>query len=212
MRLSFGRRAASLARHAFAQHGIRLTPRAVASGALVVGAPVAFGLRFLCRPPALAEASSEVTELDQAGSASKWNRTISAVLPAVVSIKVNRVRAFDTVGSGSVQATGFVVDKERGLILTNRHVAGPGPVVAEAIFVNNEEVPLQAVYYDPVNAARRRRRAHARARAPPTCGPRPARGRLSRLPSAPPRHSARTSIGRPTARLAPAGNLGWQAG
>ena len=153
MRLSFGRRAASLARHAFAQHGIRLTPRAVASGALVVGAPVAFGLRFLCRPPALAEASSEVTEQLDSGSASKWNRTISAVLPAVVSIKVNRVRAFDTVGSGSVQATGFVVDKERGLILTNRHVAGPGPVVAEAIFVNNEEVPLQAVYYDPVNAA-----------------------------------------------------------
>jgi len=150
MRLSFGRRAASLARHALAQHGIRLTPRAVASGAFVVGAPVAFGLRFLCRPPALAEASSEVTESLEAGSASKWNRTISAVLPAVVSIKVNRVRAFDTVGSGSVQATGFVVDKERGLTLTNRHVAGPGPVVAEAIFVNNEEVPLQAVYYDPV--------------------------------------------------------------
>ena len=210
MRLSFGRRAASLARHALAQHGIRLTPRAVASGALVVGAPVAFGLRFLCGPPALAEASSaEATELP---ASSKWNRTISAVLPAVVSIKVNRVRAFDTVGSGSVQATGFVVDKERGLILTNRHVAGPGPVVAEAIFVNNEEVPLQAVYYDPVPPRPPPRRAHARARAPPTCGPRPARGRLSRLPSAPPRHSARTSIGRPTARLAPAGNLGWQAG
>ena len=172
MRLSFGRRAASLARHALAQHGIRLTPRAVASGALVVGAPVAFGLRFLCRPPALAEASSEVTELEQAGSASKWNRTISAVLPAVVSIKVNRVRAFDTVGSGSVQATGFVVDKERGLILTNRHVAGPGPVVAEAIFVNNEEVPLQAVYYDPVTPRpppprprTRARTAHMRASA-----------------------------------------------
>ena len=82
-----------------------------------------------------------------------WNKMIQASMQAVVSIKVNRVRAFDTVGSGSVQATGFVVDKERGLILTNRHVAGPGPVVAEAIFVNNEEVPLQAVYYDPVNAA-----------------------------------------------------------
>ena len=107
-----------------------------------------------------------------AGSASKWNRTISAVLPAVVSIKVNRVRAFDTVGSGSVQATGFVVDKERGLILTNRHVAGPGPVVAEAIFVNNEEVPLQAVYYDPVTPRpppprprTRARTAHMRASA-----------------------------------------------
>ena len=44
-----------------AQHGIRLTPRAVASGALVAGAPVAFQLRFLCRPPRR-EASSEVTE------------------------------------------------------------------------------------------------------------------------------------------------------
>lgn len=69
----------------------------------------------------------------------------------MVSIKVNRVRSFDTASAGSVQATGFVVDAERGLILTNRHVAGPGPVVAEAIFQNNEEVPLHLAYYDPVH-------------------------------------------------------------
>ena len=80
-----------------------------------------------------------------------WNRMINASLPAVVSIKVNRVRAFDTSSSGTVQATGFVVDKERGLIMTNRHVAGPGPIVAEAIFANNEEVPLRVAYYDPVH-------------------------------------------------------------
>ena len=57
-----------------------------------------------------------------------WDRTIAAALPAVVAIKVNRVRAFDTASAGTVQATGFVVDAEQGIILTNRHVAGPGPV------------------------------------------------------------------------------------
>ena len=37
-------------------------------------------------------------------------------------------------GIHRAQATGFVVDAERGLILTNRHVVTPGPVVAEAVF------------------------------------------------------------------------------
>lgn len=45
---------------------------------------------------------------------------------------------------------GFIVDKARGLILTNRHVVLPGPVVAEAIFQNREEVPVHALYRDPV--------------------------------------------------------------
>ena len=44
-----------------------------------------------------------------------------------------------------------MVDAERGLILTNRHVVTPGPVVAEAIFLNNEEVRLTPVYRDPVH-------------------------------------------------------------
>ena len=49
------------------------------------------------------------------------------------------------------QATGFVVDAERGLILTNRHVVTPGPVTAEATFLNREEVQLYPVYRDPVH-------------------------------------------------------------
>ena len=36
------------------------------------------------------------------------------------------------------------MDKKRGLILTNRHVVLPGPVVAEAIFQNREEVTVRA--------------------------------------------------------------------
>src|SRR2546429_5554323 len=43
------------------------------------------------------------------------------------------------------------VDAERGLILTNRHVVTPGPVTAEATFLNREEVQLNPVYRDPVH-------------------------------------------------------------
>jgi S1-C subfamily serine protease len=69
----------------------------------------------------------------------------------VVSIRIDSTRAFDTEWNSSSQATGFVVDAERGLILTNRHVVTPGPVVAEAIFLNNEEVRLTPIYRDPVH-------------------------------------------------------------
>lgn len=80
-----------------------------------------------------------------------WNMTLEQISTAVVSIRVDSTRAFDTERNQSAQATGFVVDAERGLILTNRHVVTPGPVVAQAIFVNQEEVDLRPVYRDPVH-------------------------------------------------------------
>ena len=60
-------------------------------------------------------------------------------------------RAFDTESAGSSYATGFVVDRKLGLILTNRHVVTPSPVVAEAVFQNREEIQLWPLYYDPVH-------------------------------------------------------------
>lgn len=80
-----------------------------------------------------------------------WNRTIERISSGVVSIRVDSTRSFDTERNQSSQATGFVVDAERGLILTNRHVVTPGPVRAQAIFSNQEEVDLQPVYRDPVH-------------------------------------------------------------
>ncbi len=80
-----------------------------------------------------------------------WTRTLDRISSGVVSIRVDSTRAFDTEWNSSSQATGFVVDAERGLILTNRHVVTPGPVVAEAVFRNNEEVRLTPVYRDPVH-------------------------------------------------------------
>jgi len=80
-----------------------------------------------------------------------WTDTLERISTGVVSIRVDSTRAFDTEWNSSSQATGFVVDAERGLILTNRHVVTPGPVIAEAVFRNNEEVRLTPVYRDPVH-------------------------------------------------------------
>jgi S1-C subfamily serine protease len=80
-----------------------------------------------------------------------WDQTLARIAPSVVTIEIDQTRAFDTEWNQSSQATGFVVDAERGLILTNRHVVTPGPVVATAVFQNREEVELHAVYRDPVH-------------------------------------------------------------
>ena len=59
---------------------------------------------------------------------SRWTRTLERISTGVVAIQIDRPRAFDTEWNTSAQATGFVVDAEHGIILTNRHVVTPGPV------------------------------------------------------------------------------------
>ena len=81
----------------------------------------------------------------------EWTETLERISSGVVSIRVDATRAFDTEWNTSTQATGFIVDAKRGLILTNRHVVTPGPVIAEAVFRNNEEVRLTPIYRDPVH-------------------------------------------------------------
>ncbi|MGH8313068.1 MAG: hypothetical protein ACRER9_07255, partial [Gammaproteobacteria bacterium] len=54
------------------------------------------------------------------GGAQQWTATIAQVSPSIVSIRVNATRAFDTDWNLTGQATGFVVDAQRGIILTNR--------------------------------------------------------------------------------------------
>jgi pro-apoptotic serine protease NMA111 len=80
-----------------------------------------------------------------------WAATLARIASGVVTIQIDATRAFDTEWNTTAQATGFVVDAKRGLILTNRHVVTPGPVVAQATFQNREEVQLFPVYRDPVH-------------------------------------------------------------
>lgn len=85
------------------------------------------------------------------GFAADWPDTLDRISSAIVSVTIDRVRAFDTTYYANSQATAFVVDAERGILLTNRHVVSPGPIVSEALFLNGEEVPLVPLYRDPVH-------------------------------------------------------------
>jgi S1-C subfamily serine protease len=91
-----------------------------------------------------AAGAAESTEPD-------WNQTIAQVLDSVVILHMDRTRPFDGNSQSSSQASGFVIDAEQGLILTNRHVVTTGPTVAQAIFHNKEEVDLVPLYRDPVH-------------------------------------------------------------
>ncbi|KAI5779215.1 hypothetical protein EDC01DRAFT_621656 [Geopyxis carbonaria] len=80
-----------------------------------------------------------------------WDRTLSRVINGIVSIKATTTRPFDTESAGDYTATGFVISKDHGLILSNRHVVNPAPITCVAVFVNYEEIPIWPVYRDPVH-------------------------------------------------------------
>jgi hypothetical protein len=66
-------------------------------------------------PPSIAAAVHDTAE---------WQRTIETVVKSVVSIHFCQTCSFDTDAAVASEATGFVVDAERGYILTNRVRAG----------------------------------------------------------------------------------------
>src|SRR5882757_4453060 len=101
--------------------------------------------------PAATNIVTPVVGEDNRVEDSRWTRTLERIASGVVTIQIDQTRAFDTEWNMSGQATGFVVDAKRGLILTNRHVVTPGPVTAQAVFQNREEVTLYPVYRDPIH-------------------------------------------------------------
>lgn len=81
----------------------------------------------------------------------QWQGTITEVIKAVVSIHFTNITNFDTEVCLTSEATGFVVDSRRGIILTNRHVVGPGPFSGYAVFDNHEEAVVKPIYRDPIH-------------------------------------------------------------
>ena len=70
----------------------------------------------------------------RAGSATaeNWRIALGRVVSSVVVIKSTVTRSFDTEPAGSIHATGFIVDKRLGIILTNRHVVKPGKEISSS--------------------------------------------------------------------------------
>ncbi|KAH7328221.1 trypsin-like cysteine/serine peptidase domain-containing protein [Stachybotrys elegans] len=85
------------------------------------------------------------------GSPGEWQDTIQNVVRNVVAIRFCQTCSFDTDTALTSEATGFVVDAQRGYILTNRHVVGAGPFWGHCVFDNHEEVDCYPVYRDPVH-------------------------------------------------------------
>ncbi|QLQ79665.1 hypothetical protein HG537_0C03130 [Torulaspora globosa] len=93
----------------------------------------------------------EPTALLDSENYAKWQDTINKVVQAVVSIHFSQVAPFDCDPPLVSEATGFVVDSELGIILTNRHVVGAGPFVGYVVFDNHEECDVIPIYRDPVH-------------------------------------------------------------
>jgi len=108
-------------------------------------------LLALSLAPVFAATPHAVAAPEARGKDATWAQTLERIATGVVTIQIDGTRAFDTEWNTTAQATGFVIDAKRGLILTNRHVVTPGPVTAQAIFLNREEVQLYPVYRDPVH-------------------------------------------------------------
>ena len=81
----------------------------------------------------------------------RWAQTVSEVAQSVVSLQLSHLRAFDDTPQGTSSATGFVVDAERGIVLTNRHVVSSGPIRLSATFQNQERVDAVPLYRDPIH-------------------------------------------------------------
>jgi len=80
-----------------------------------------------------------------------WAKTVSRVADSVVSLQLSQLRSFDGTPQGNSSATGFVVDAERGIVLTNRHVVSSGPIRISATFQNQERVDAVPLYRDPIH-------------------------------------------------------------
>lgn len=89
--------------------------------------------------------------LGRGSDSTAWAEVIECLRPAIVALKVTNVRYFEEDQACTAVGTGFVVDHERGLILTNRHITGVGPVRASAIFDRHEELKVEAIYRDPIH-------------------------------------------------------------
>ncbi|ORZ38238.1 hypothetical protein BCR44DRAFT_116373 [Catenaria anguillulae PL171] len=91
------------------------------------------------------------TDAADASLARRWQRTIENIVPSIVSVRFMIVSSFDTEPATISEATGFIVDAERGIVLTNRHVVGAGPFVGTIVCHDHEEVDAIPIYRDPIH-------------------------------------------------------------
>ena len=86
-----------------------------------------------------------------ANAAHNWTEQIAAFKPMVVNVETSSEIVFETEAKGTSFATGFVVDAERGIIATNRHVTGSSPAYVKINFHDGSFTEARILYYDPTH-------------------------------------------------------------
>ena len=86
-----------------------------------------------------------------ADAAHNWTEQIAAFKPMVVNVETSSEVVFETEAKGTSFATGFVVDAERGIIATNRHVTGSSPAYVKINFHDGSFTEARILYYDPTH-------------------------------------------------------------
>ncbi|KAG5358467.1 Pro-apoptotic serine protease [Yarrowia sp. B02] len=84
-------------------------------------------------------------------SSSVWLDTVSRTVKCIVSVYFRHHEAVEFDHPLKSEASGFVVDKERGIIVTNRHVIGAGVFSGKIKFHNFEECKVDVLYCDPIH-------------------------------------------------------------
>ena len=80
-----------------------------------------------------------------------WALVVEKAYRAIVQIRSLVAKDFEGHSAGSSLATGFVVDKRLGLILSNAHVVTTAPMTCQGVFKNDEEIDIQQLYVDPIH-------------------------------------------------------------
>jgi S1-C subfamily serine protease len=82
--------------------------------------------------------------------ADPWEGKIDDLKKCVVNLVVRSEVSFGLDVTGETFATGFIADAKRGLIVTNEHITGSGPVSKILVtFSDGSTVDAKPFYYDP---------------------------------------------------------------
>ena len=73
---------------------------------------------------------------------------VSGQKAAVVNFKVSYSKYFGLGEAGQFSGTGFIADKDRGLVITNRHVANEFPSQIKITFLDGDSTLGKVEYYD----------------------------------------------------------------
>lgn len=73
---------------------------------------------------------------------------VAQLKPGVVNIEVSVQHGLNTEATGKRTGTGFIVDAERGIIATNRHVVGTSPALIKIVFEDGSTAEARIWYYD----------------------------------------------------------------